>query len=114
MSSSELNSFLREVASQEREEEVGRVLGKALKLDPFDVLQIPPTASAAEATKAFRRISLLVHPDKVGAELRESARKVRPGRGCCGSARCRLSPSCGSRKLLFVPCSPTPSSVLSH
>jgi len=33
-------------------------------LNPFEVLQIDPDASVEEAKKKFRRISLMVHPDK--------------------------------------------------
>lgn len=32
--------------------------------DPFEILKIPPTSSAADIKKAYRKLSLILHPDK--------------------------------------------------
>jgi DnaJ family protein C protein 8 len=33
-------------------------------MNPFDVLQLPVTASSTEVKKQYRKLSFLVHPDK--------------------------------------------------
>jgi DnaJ family protein C protein 8 len=70
-----LDEFLATEALREMEREVSRVLA-SFKLNPFDVLGLPLTASPDDAVKQFRERSLLVHPDKVPAGLRERAQKA--------------------------------------
>ncbi|KFM72645.1 Translocation protein SEC63-like protein, partial [Stegodyphus mimosarum] len=42
--------------------------------DPFEILQIDPGASMAEIKKAYRRLSLLYHPDKAEGDERKFMR----------------------------------------
>jgi len=59
----ELQAFLREVSSAEREQEVDRILS-CFKLNPYEHLNLPLDATADDARRAYRKISLMVHPDK--------------------------------------------------
>ena len=34
------------------------------RFDPFEILQIPQTATDAEIKRAYRKLSLVYHPDK--------------------------------------------------
>merc|ERR1712203_1213551 len=50
-----------------KEEQIGRLLRPGYtyrNLNPFEVLQIDPEASIEDAKKKFRRMSIMVHPDK--------------------------------------------------
>ena len=47
----------------DRENQVNRILG-AFKLNPFEMLDLPFTATADDIRRAYRKISLAVHPDK--------------------------------------------------
>ncbi|NXJ72513.1 DJC14 protein, partial [Rostratula benghalensis] len=62
------------------EEEVGRLLAMAEvpeeELNPFQVLGAEATASDAELKKAYRRLAVLVHPDKNHHPRAEAAFKV--------------------------------------
>lgn len=44
-------------------------------INPYEVLGIPSTSSAAEIRTAYRRLALRVHPDKVPPEDRDAANK---------------------------------------
>uniref|UniRef100_A0A0E0NSR8 J domain-containing protein n=1 Tax=Oryza rufipogon TaxID=4529 RepID=A0A0E0NSR8_ORYRU len=58
-----LKSFLAEVSEAERDNEVLRILG-CFKLNPFEHLKLSFDSSADEVKKQYRKLSLLVHPDK--------------------------------------------------
>lgn len=58
-----LKSFLAEVSEAERENEVHRILG-CFKLNPFEHLKLSFDSSPDEVKKQYRKLSLLVHPDK--------------------------------------------------
>jgi len=68
------NKFYEELKKEEeeankmtKEEQIGRLLRPGYtyrNLNPFEVLQIDPEASIEDAKKKFRRMSIMVHPDK--------------------------------------------------
>nr|CAB3501346.1 unnamed protein product [Digitaria exilis] len=58
-----LKSFLAEVSEAERDNEVLRILG-CFKLNPFEHLKLSFDSSPNEVKKQYRKLSLLVHPDK--------------------------------------------------
>ncbi|NXR53888.1 DJC14 protein, partial [Hippolais icterina] len=62
------------------EEEVTRLVAMAEvaeeELDPFRVLGVEPTASDTELRRAYRRLAVLVHPDKSRDPRAEAAFKV--------------------------------------
>ncbi|RLN41024.1 hypothetical protein C2845_PM01G09990 [Panicum miliaceum] len=58
-----LKSFLAEVSETERDNEVLRILG-CFKLNPFEHLKLSFDSSPDEVKKQYRKLSLLVHPDK--------------------------------------------------
>ncbi len=51
---------------------MNRILA-ALKIDPFDVLDLKYTAVEADINRAYRNLSLLIHPDKVPGWMKEDA-----------------------------------------
>ncbi|CAL1716343.1 unnamed protein product [Somion occarium] len=53
----------REATAFQREVEVERIL-KAFKLNPYEILDLPDTATAEEIKKKYRQLSLFIHPDK--------------------------------------------------
>lgn len=67
-----LREFLSEVSSLEREDQVNRILN-SFKLDPFHILDLFVGASATEVKKQYRKLSLLVHPDKCKHEKAQEA-----------------------------------------
>ncbi|GJN08398.1 hypothetical protein PR202_ga26311 [Eleusine coracana subsp. coracana] len=58
-----LKSFLAEVSEAERDNEVIRILG-CFKLNPFEHLKLSFDSAPDEVKKQYRKLSLLVHPDK--------------------------------------------------
>ncbi|XP_024449799.1 uncharacterized protein LOC7467944 isoform X1 [Populus trichocarpa] len=58
-----LKSFFAEVSEVERDNEVTRILS-CFKLNPFEYLNLPFEASPEDIKKQYRKLSLLVHPDK--------------------------------------------------
>ncbi|KAG6512887.1 hypothetical protein ZIOFF_031026 [Zingiber officinale] len=58
-----LKSFMSEVSEVERDNEVTRILS-CFKLNPFEHLKLSFDSSVDEVKKQYRRLSLLVHPDK--------------------------------------------------
>ncbi|KAI0279711.1 DnaJ-domain-containing protein [Russula aff. rugulosa BPL654] len=53
----------REASAIQRELEVERILN-AFKLNPYDVLDLGPSATADDIKKKYRQLSLFIHPDK--------------------------------------------------
>ncbi|KAK4688467.1 hypothetical protein P7C73_g1654, partial [Tremellales sp. Uapishka_1] len=47
----------------EKELEVERIM-KSFKLNPYDILDLPVTATESEIKKQYRKRSLMIHPDK--------------------------------------------------
>eukprot|EP01112_Ceratiomyxa_fruticulosa_P008291 TRINITY_DN2146_c0_g1_i1.p1 TRINITY_DN2146_c0_g1~~TRINITY_DN2146_c0_g1_i1.p1 ORF type:complete len:177 (-),score=56.42 TRINITY_DN2146_c0_g1_i1:224-754(-) len=64
-------------AENDQTKQIDRILRPNFKyynLNPYEVLNInPSTANEEEVKKAYRRISLLIHPDKAPEALRERA-----------------------------------------
>jgi len=63
----ELRKEEAEANKMTKEEQIGRLLRPGYtyrNLNPFEVLQIDPEASVDDAKKKFRRMSIMVHPDK--------------------------------------------------
>ncbi|GAV60816.1 DnaJ domain-containing protein [Cephalotus follicularis] len=58
-----LKAFFAEVSEVERDNEVLRILS-CFKLNPYDYLNLPFDASPEDVKKQYRKLSLLVHPDK--------------------------------------------------
>ncbi|CAK7332045.1 unnamed protein product [Dovyalis caffra] len=58
-----LKSFFAEVSEVERDNEVARILS-CFKLNPFEYLNLPFESSPEDVKKQYRKLSLLVHPDK--------------------------------------------------
>ncbi|BBN17467.1 DnaJ homolog subfamily C member 8 [Marchantia polymorpha subsp. ruderalis] len=58
-----LKEFFAEVSEVERDNEVLRVLA-CFKLNPFEHLNLPFTATPEDVRRQYRKLSLLVHPDK--------------------------------------------------
>ncbi|KAK6633571.1 hypothetical protein RUM44_004178 [Polyplax serrata] len=74
MNESDLNEFYTEVKEIEKrdsvltpKQQIDRLLRPGstyFNLNPFEVLQIDPETSSEDAKKKYKRLSLLVHPDK--------------------------------------------------
>ncbi|KAL9992533.1 putative DnaJ domain, Chaperone J-domain superfamily [Helianthus debilis subsp. tardiflorus] len=58
-----LKSFYAEVSEVERDNEVVRILS-CFKLNAFEYLNLPFDSSPEDVKKQYRKLSLLVHPDK--------------------------------------------------
>ncbi|XP_042467110.1 J domain-containing protein spf31-like [Zingiber officinale] len=58
-----LKSFMSEVSEVERDNEVTRILS-CFKLNPFEHLNLSFDSSVGDVKKQYRKLSLLVHPDK--------------------------------------------------
>lgn len=58
-----LKAFLAEVSEVERDNEVNRVL-TCFKLNPFEHLNLPFDSQVEDVKKQYRKISLMIHPDK--------------------------------------------------
>ena len=59
----------------DRDNEVNRILG-AFKLNPFEQLGLRFDASVEDARRQYRKVSLLVHPDKCHHPLAKDAFEV--------------------------------------
>lgn len=58
-----MKDFLSDMKAVDRDNEVNRILW-AFKLNPFEKLALRFTATESDVRKAYRKISLLIHPDK--------------------------------------------------
>ncbi|KAF6156022.1 hypothetical protein GIB67_035379 [Kingdonia uniflora] len=58
-----LKNFFAEVSEVERENEVLRILS-CFKLNAFEYLNLPFHSSPDDVKKQYRKLSLMVHPDK--------------------------------------------------
>eukprot|EP00475_Leptophrys_vorax_P037467 TRINITY_DN64658_c0_g1_i1.p1 TRINITY_DN64658_c0_g1~~TRINITY_DN64658_c0_g1_i1.p1 ORF type:complete len:249 (+),score=55.34 TRINITY_DN64658_c0_g1_i1:294-1040(+) len=58
-----LREFLQEVGHVERENEVKRILS-CFKLNPFEQMNLPFDSTLDDVKKQYRKISLMIHPDK--------------------------------------------------
>eukprot|EP00897_Mesotaenium_endlicherianum_P002046 jgi/Mesen1/186/ME1136481C07560 len=58
-----LKEFLAEVSEVERDNEVARILS-CFKLNPFEHLNLAFDSDIDEVKRQYRKLSLLVHPDK--------------------------------------------------
>ena len=58
-----MQEFFREMKDVDRDNEVNRILG-AFKLNPFEQLGLPFTATVEDVRRQYRKVSLMVHPDK--------------------------------------------------
>ncbi|KAL7084750.1 hypothetical protein ACP275_14G240200 [Erythranthe tilingii] len=58
-----LKKFFAEVSEVERDNEVNRILS-CFKLNAFEYLNLPFDSSVDEVKRQYRKLSLLVHPDK--------------------------------------------------
>ncbi|KAL0370239.1 UNVERIFIED_CONTAM: DnaJsubfamily C member 8 [Sesamum angustifolium] len=58
-----LKQFFAEVSEVERDNEVNRILS-CFKLNAFEYLNLPFDSSVDEVKRQYRKLSLLVHPDK--------------------------------------------------
>ncbi|KAJ1916471.1 DnaJ domain-containing protein [Mycoemilia scoparia] len=60
----EIEKLLKQQESQlPRDQEIDRILS-TFKLDPFSILQVPVICTPTEIRNAYRKKSLLIHPDK--------------------------------------------------
>jgi len=70
-----VKDFLVETSMLEREAEIERVL-KAFQFNPFDLMNVPTTATQDDIKRQYRNLSLLCHPDKCRPEARDKAQKA--------------------------------------
>ncbi|KAJ1491703.1 hypothetical protein T484DRAFT_3117722 [Baffinella frigidus] len=69
-----LTSFMSETSSLERKIQVERIIKH--KLNPFEVLKIKPVNTDEELNMSYRKVSLMVHPDKCTHPMAEEAFEV--------------------------------------
>ncbi|KAL5709077.1 hypothetical protein ACHQM5_019803 [Ranunculus cassubicifolius] len=67
-----LKNFYAEVSEVERDNEVNRILS-CFKLNAFEYLNLPFDSTPEEVKKQYRKLSLLVHPDKCKHEKAKEA-----------------------------------------
>lgn len=70
-----VQAFFQEVREVDRDNEVNRILG-AFKLNPFEQMGLCFDATHEEAKRQYRKVSLLIHPDKCKHPLATSAFEV--------------------------------------
>ena len=57
------------------EEEIKRV-HNAVKVDPLEILKLPTTFEEQDVKKAYRKLTVFVHPDRVPERLKQSANEA--------------------------------------
>eukprot|EP01083_Nonionella_stella_P199249 730777_1 len=70
-----VRDLVQEVNNTERENEINRIL-KSLKINPIEVLQISLDLDEKNIKKQYRKLSLLVHPDRCPENLKENAQRA--------------------------------------
>ena len=70
-----MQEFFLEVREVDRDNEVNRILG-AFKLNPFEQMGLRFDATHEEAKRQYRKVSLMIHPDKCKHPLATSAFEV--------------------------------------
>ncbi|XP_009758748.1 uncharacterized protein [Nicotiana sylvestris] len=78
-----LKQFFAELSEVERDNEVNRILS-CFKLNPFEYLNMSFDSSIDDVKKQYRKLSLLVHPDKC---KHPQAKEAFGGTLCCYSCR---------------------------
>eukprot|EP01083_Nonionella_stella_P129327 392392_1 len=68
----EIEKFMKEITQVQRDSELKRIIG-AFKLDPLHIMNLELHATSSEVTKQFRKLSILVHPDKYPVGRRKQA-----------------------------------------
>lgn len=69
----DIDKYLATEATQlQKDQEIERILS-AFKLNPFDILDLPPICNEKDIKNAYRRKSLLIHPDKTKHPKAEEA-----------------------------------------
>ncbi|ETO31478.1 hypothetical protein RFI_05642, partial [Reticulomyxa filosa] len=73
----EVHALLHECTESEREAAINSILG-ALKVNPIEVLQLPINYQESDIKEQYKKLSLLVHPDRIKEDsaLKESAAKA--------------------------------------
>ncbi|DBA65842.1 TPA: hypothetical protein ACH3X2_002873 [Trebouxia sp. C0005] len=90
-----LKAFFQGMRDVDRENEVHRILG-AFKLNPFEQLGLRFDASVEDVKKAYRKSSLMVHPDKCKHPKAQDAFEI------LGQAQQQLNNEEKMKELLYV------------
>ena len=64
-----------DVKNSEKEREINRILS-CIRINPVDILQISLDLDEKNIKKQYRKLSLLVHPDRCPQELKERAQRA--------------------------------------
>eukprot|EP00483_Globobulimina_turgida_P006001 UN06011 len=70
-----VRDLVKDVNNTQRENEIKRIL-KALKINPIQILQISLDLDEKNIKKQYRKLSLLVHPDRCPEYLKENAQRA--------------------------------------
>lgn len=63
----------------------------AFKLNPLEVFELPSDATSAQIKRAYKKLSMMVHPDKCGDDFRDKvAYLAMLSVGGCACARARV------------------------
>ena len=66
---------MKDVKLSEREAEINRILN-SLKISPVEILQLSLDLDETNIKKQYRKISLMVHPDRCPENLKENAQRA--------------------------------------
>lgn len=72
----QISTFLTETQRIQQQYELERISTKCFAQNPYQVLSLPFTATPNDISKQFRTLSLIIHPDKVEPEQKDTAQKV--------------------------------------